>query len=66
MQQDECKGCAINRVCNHIYKCPKNLTEIRVNSEIYKCPCKTCLIKGICNEPCEDFVNFEKIIKDYK
>lgn len=44
-----CKGCNLYEVCYaiHVLKC-----------DIKKCPCITCLIKGICNQRCVEFLRF--------
>jgi hypothetical protein len=44
-----CEGCYYNefRLANSDYKCFE-LTKLYIN-----CPCKICLIKGMCIEPCD-------------
>lgn len=29
-----------------------------VQSPTKRCPCLTCIVKGICNEPCADYLEF--------
>jgi len=38
---------------------------VQIESSIgeYKCPCAKCLVKGICNELCKEFLGY---IRDYR
>ena len=48
---EHCISCITEPACNNIgYK-----EDIRVN-----CPCRICLIKVVCGEPCEDYQAFWK------
>lgn len=29
--------------------------------DINECPCRICLIKGVCNDPCEDYEKFSLV-----
>jgi hypothetical protein len=55
MKLDDCKGCNLYGLCYgiHVLKCDNS-----------KCPCMTCLIKGICNQRCTKFTRFRTNIKD--
>jgi hypothetical protein len=46
--QDNCKGCKTYNL-NH------NKCYYQIYNKSVKCPCSTCLIKGICDTPCEEF-----------
>jgi len=42
-----CTGCHIRNQCHKLNR-----------HRVYKadiCPCRICLVKGICNTPCEDY-----------
>lgn len=58
----ECEGC--NSSCDvELYKDSKIYyrickIEYPVQSPTKQCPCITCLIKGICNDPCADYLEF--------
>jgi hypothetical protein len=39
-----CKGCLINEMC-----------PITDYDSAYNCPCKECLVKPTCNDPCDLF-----------
>lgn len=58
----ECQGCSITRTV----PIPRSNDSCCVSSfsllkKIYtRCPCLKCLIKPICDEPCNDFFNFIK------
>lgn len=45
-----CKGCRIANLCK----------EMIVASKIKECPCRICLIKGMCQVSCEDFLRWQK------
>lgn len=44
-----CKG------CNSKDNCEK-YTDIMRKIDVDKCVCKQCLIKGMCKDPCDDFI----------
>ncbi len=44
---EECKGCFTRLLCKRIKR-----------YESYNCPCKICLLKMICNVPCEEYDTF--------
>jgi hypothetical protein len=48
-----CKGCRSEVNC-------KKYTDIMKKIDIDKCACATCLIKVVCNDPCDDFINLFK------
>lgn len=48
---NECEGC---RSFNKNHSCEAWIQDT-TNED--KCPCSTCLVKGICKEACEDFKN---------
>jgi hypothetical protein len=54
---DDCKGCLTYYVC-----------DFRRMNKTDNCPCKICIVKMTCNEPCEmlsDYYNKEyKVIKN--
>jgi hypothetical protein len=45
-----CKGCTTKNTCDN--------TNFITEGARIKCPCKVCLIKGICNSICGNFNNF--------
>lgn len=45
-----CKGCRIENFCEGII----------VASKIGECPCRICLIKGMCKVSCEEFLQWQK------
>ena len=50
IDKEICKGCRTyieERICEVNYK---------VGSEF--CVCSTCLVKGMCTEPCEDWLDY--------
>jgi len=49
-----CKGCFTEDVCKEEYY----YQYIKENN--VECPCGICLIKGICNKPCEDHKQFSE------
>jgi hypothetical protein len=48
-----CKGCSVRSGCHENYK-SGNL-RVYYKNRMDKCPCKTCLIKMICNKTCQDY-----------
>ena len=49
----ECRGCRSEDNCKHYVNIMKKI-------DVDKCACIECLIKGMCNEPCDDFINLFK------
>jgi len=45
----ECEGCAIN------HRCDLQPHYIDQQGNEKTCPCSTCLIKGICENSCQEF-----------
>ena len=41
----ECKGCTMVNICTMK---PKDICE----GDIIECPCATCIVKTMCNNPC--------------
>ncbi len=56
-----CKGCrSIDRHCTlriYVRYATKEAVSKTI-SKIGKCPCGTCLVKGVCRSPCEDYMSF--------
>ena len=56
-----CKGCRLNiqiadkRYANCDLK--ESFKDVKTN-DIFDCPCKTCLVKGVCNQYCGDYLTF--------
>jgi len=48
-----CKGCYTFIMNNHAV-CSTILV-----SKPDKCPCRICLIKGVCNKPCKEYIQRE-------
>lgn len=44
---EECKGCLSESTCIFVDNYEKHA--------IGKCPCRICLIKGVCREACSDY-----------
>lgn len=58
--ETECKGCGVLQEfgeCNIQIERPK---------EYSKCPCRICLLKGICETTCEDYKKFWPNYQEYK
>lgn len=49
MESKECKGCQLFNNC---------LIKTYLHEIDLECPCSVCLIKGICNKDCKDFILF--------
>lgn len=47
---EECQGCLLKQSIP-LYKCT-------IKEDAIKCPCQLCMIKGICRNPCESFIEF--------
>lgn len=54
---EHCKGCKSKDNCEKYIDMMKEV-------DIGKCVCRECLIKGICKDPCDNFINLFK--KCYK
>ena len=53
--QNKCRGCKM-------FDKENDECEIKVipyMSEVGHCPCKTCLIKGMCENECETFIQYK-------
>ncbi len=48
-----CEGCKIKN-----YDLCRIVDSFEVNNIVYKCPCQICLVKGMCNTVCEDFIKY--------
>jgi hypothetical protein len=53
----ECKGCYIYIVDF----CPFSSRP----EKVIRCPCRTCLIKVVCNKACEEYEIFVKDVKEW-
>ncbi len=51
MENHSCKGCYI--LISDLMDCPHQAIN-----EVGNCPCRICLIKGICNTTCEEYNDF--------
>ena len=50
-----CIGCKTNNICDK-----------QEQTDLYKCPCSICLIKGVCNNSCEDYREFQfNVVMEY-
>ncbi len=49
-KDSNCKGCGLYGVCYAIH-------NIKINSK--ECPCSICLIKMMCRQRCNEFINFK-------
>jgi len=58
----QCMGCLSFARVPEYYKAECKFTDGGITS-ILNCPCKECLVKGLCINPCE---NFQTIAKSYK
>ncbi len=55
MSIDNCKGCSSeDSTCTKLY-CKE------VDGNIYTCPCASCIVKVICEIPCEPFIRHYRI-----
>ena len=56
-RQECCKGCKI------FTRCPSNIDEIYSCLDMIKdyinCPCSKCILKVICETPCNEFIEFK-------
>ena len=51
---ENCEGCNSKDNC-------ERYTDIMRTIDVEECPCIECLIKGMCKDPCDDFIKlFEK------
>jgi hypothetical protein len=44
---EDCKGCYTKATCDEAFRLPP------IERARSKCPCRICLVKGVCNERCE-------------
>ena len=51
-----CKGCIL-------YDGLEYICVVKPSYKDIECPCKTCLIKGVCHESCEKFIEYGKNFK---
>lgn len=51
---ENCKGCHSMDGCHEYRNMSRELTD-HYDKRIDKCPCPTCIIKMICDEPCEPY-----------
>lgn len=62
---EQCNGCNTKGQCSFytyfIYEYNNGRTKTNLESLISRCPCTICLIKGICQKPCDEyrFVKFK-------
>lgn len=57
--KENCKGCHSDRgVCKFISVHSKSKHNLN------KCPCMMCLIKVVCDTPCEEFSMFSQVITE--
>lgn len=52
---EKCMGCLSFARVPDYYKAECKFTDGGITS-ILNCPCKECLIKGVCINPCENFI----------
>jgi len=57
-----CKGCMTYNIDNT--PCP-SIKNVHYIPDTLLCPCSTCILKVICVEPCEDFMDYIGIMKTY-
>jgi len=50
---ENCKGCKSKDNC-------EKYIDVMKEVDISKCVCRKCLIKGMCRDPCDDFINLFK------
>lgn len=48
---ENCKGCFTHTYAHN--SCPQ-----RFANRFDKCPCRICLVKGVCDDPCEEYEAF--------
>ncbi len=48
-----CKGCRIVDI--------NFCKDLIIESKIKDCPCRICLIKGVCDKSCEEFSQWQKL-----
>jgi len=56
MKKEECEGC---------FTYEKYPTHGCRQCEGLTCPCSVCIVKGMCNTPCEALVHYEMKLIDY-
>lgn len=56
----ECKGC-VSYIPQEKRSCSAGLYPHV--SEIEHCPCLTCLVKGMCNRVCGNFIEYAKKVR---
>lgn len=58
----QCKGC---RSYSQMVEKPScSIRRIPYIPEGLVCPCSICLVKGMCNKPCEEFIKFVERLKE--
>ncbi len=50
--EDGCRGCNLYGVCYAAYT---------LNIDLEKCPCSTCLVKMMCKQRCNEFMEFRQL-----
>ncbi len=50
---NSCKGCHTYTHTDTAPRCDLSLVK-----RVDKCPCRICLIKGICTTPCDEYEDF--------
>ncbi len=60
-----CKGCEGCADLSSMNKCGIFVyPTIMLDNKILECPCKTCLIKGICRMECESFIKYSNLCRE--
>lgn len=65
MNIKDCKGCLCDRISNNgICELRFIKAEPQIFNKIPMCPCTRCLIKGICNDECQEYHTYINLIKE--
>jgi len=62
MTNGECKGC---KTYNMIDSKSCALGVLPCISKTEQCPCRTCLVKVVCDKTCEEFVIYLQLSREY-
>ncbi len=56
--KEECEGCRSSYTEGGCYSTPFKEHSL--------CPCATCLVKGMCGYPCDEFIAHQNIVSDIR
>ncbi len=63
-QFEGCEGCSVMTKCYKSFS--TDLYKSYYKSRMVKCPCKTCLVKVVCDDVCEQYAKVWSFLKQYR